>query len=80
MLRHMPGDFNELCRLADMAMYRSKAAGRNLATLYDPNWQDEHRKKLDMTAGRLRQAISRSELFLQYQPKYHANSLNDQWC
>lgn len=67
-------DFNELCRLADMAMYRSKAAGRNLATLYDPNWQDEHRKKLDMLQG-LRQAISRSELFLQYQPKYHANSL-----
>ena len=67
-------DFNELCRLADLAMYRSKAAGRNLATLYDPNWQDEHRKKLDMIQG-LRQAISRDELFLQYQPKYHANSL-----
>lgn len=67
-------DFNELCRLADLAMYRSKGAGRNLATVYNPNWQDEHRKKLDMIQA-LRQAIHRDELFLHYQPKYHANSL-----
>lgn len=67
-------DFNELCRLADLAMYRSKASGRNTAVLYKPEWQDEHRKKSEMIQA-LRFALANNELFLHYQPKYDLASL-----
>ncbi|WP_233081849.1 putative bifunctional diguanylate cyclase/phosphodiesterase [Rheinheimera soli] len=67
-------DFNELCRLADLAMYHSKASGRNTAVLYCPEWQDEHRKKLEMIQA-LRFAVENNELFLHYQPKYNLASL-----
>ncbi len=63
-------DFNELCRLADLAMYRSKASGRNTAMLYLPEWQDEQRKKSEMIQA-LRFAVQNNELFLHYQPKYN---------
>ncbi len=68
-------DFNELCRLADLAMYRSKASGRNIAILYRAEWQDEHRKKSEMIQA-LRFAVENNELFLEYQPKYNLASLN----
>lgn len=68
-------DFNELCRLADLAMYRSKASGRNIAILYQAEWQDEHRKKSEMIQA-LRFAVENNELFLEYQPKYNLASLN----
>jgi diguanylate cyclase len=68
-------DFNELCRLADLAMYRSKASGRNTAVLFKPEWQDEHRKKLEMIQA-LRSALANNELFLHYQPKYNLTSLS----
>lgn len=67
-------NFNELCRLADQAMYRSKLSGRNAALLYQPEWQDEHRKKLEMIQA-LRLAIAHNEIFLVYQPKYDLASL-----
>ena len=63
-------DFNELCRLADLAMYRSKSSGRNTAMLYLPEWQDEQRKKSEMIQA-LRFAVQNNELFLHYQPKYN---------
>jgi diguanylate cyclase len=75
---HFPNhstNFNELCRLADQAMYRSKLSGKNTALLYQPQWQDEHRKKLDMIHA-LRLAIAHNELFLVYQPKFHLASLS----
>lgn len=75
---HFPNhgtNFNELCRLADQAMYRSKLSGKNVALLYQPQWQDEHRKKLDMIHA-LRLAIAHNELFLVYQPKFHLASLS----
>ena len=68
-------DFNELCRLADLAMYRSKASGRNTAVQFKPEWQDEHRKKLEMLQA-LRSALTNNELFLHYQPKYNLASLS----
>jgi diguanylate cyclase len=68
-------DFNELCRLADLAMYRSKASGRNTAMLYLPEWQDEQRKKSEMIQA-LRFAVQNNELFLHYQPKYNLVSLS----
>lgn len=74
---HFPAhgsNFNELCRLADQAMYRSKLSRKNAALLYQPQWQDEHRKKLEMIQS-LRSAIDRNELFLAYQPKYDLASL-----
>lgn len=67
-------NFNELCRLADQAMYRSKLTSKNAALLYQPEWQDEHRKTLEMIQA-LRLAISHNELFLVYQPKYDLASL-----
>ncbi|RVT41629.1 phosphodiesterase [Rheinheimera sediminis] len=68
-------DFNELCRLADLAMYRSKVSGRNTAILYQPEWQDEQRKKSELIQA-LRFAVQNNELFLHYQPKYHLAKLS----
>lgn len=66
---HHGRDFNELCRLADMAMYRSKSAGRNTIVEYRPQWQDEQRKRSEMIQA-LRLAAAHQELFLVYQPKF----------
>ncbi len=67
-------DFNELCRLADLAMYRSKALGRNTIVQYQPEWQDEQRKRSELIQA-LRLALTNQELYLVYQPKYDLTSL-----
>lgn len=67
-------NFNELCRKAYQASHHAKTSGRNNAALYCPEWQDEYRKKLDMTQA-LHYAVENEELFLVYQPKYHLASM-----
>ncbi len=56
-----------LMRSADLALYRSKDAGGGSHTLYQPSLHAdaEERRVMEME---LRQALSRGELHLQYQP------------
>jgi diguanylate cyclase (GGDEF)-like protein len=57
----------DLVKTADMALYRSKARGRNVYNLFDPQMMLEtselHRLEADMRAG-----LSRSEFEVHYQP------------
>jgi diguanylate cyclase (GGDEF)-like protein len=57
----------DLVKKADLALYRSKAKGRNVYNLFDPQMMQEtselHRLEADMRAG-----LSRSEFEVHYQP------------
>jgi diguanylate cyclase (GGDEF)-like protein len=57
----------DLVKKADLALYRSKAKGRNVYNLFDPQMMLEtselHRLEADMRAG-----LSRSEFEVHYQP------------
>jgi len=59
-------DFSCLLRNAEMAMYQAKDAGRRTWCYYDVALDTEMRGRLYLING-LRQAIERSELFLEYQ-------------
>jgi diguanylate cyclase (GGDEF)-like protein len=58
----------ELLRQADMAMYAAKAEGGNVSRLYDVALMLERNQRLDMEAA-LRQALSRQQMQLAYQPQ-----------
>jgi diguanylate cyclase (GGDEF)-like protein/PAS domain S-box-containing protein len=65
-----PGDGKlpeDLMRNADHAMYRSKAAGRNQLTFFEPAMQRAAMRRLKLT-GELRQAMSARQLELHFQP------------
>ncbi|WP_052118432.1 bifunctional diguanylate cyclase/phosphodiesterase [Erwinia oleae] len=60
---------DELLRLADIALYKSKREGRNCWTWYRPDMAEQliHRRELERN---LRMAIVNDELKLYYQPRY----------
>jgi diguanylate cyclase (GGDEF)-like protein/PAS domain S-box-containing protein len=65
-----PGDGKlpeDLMRNADHAMYRSKAAGRNQLTFFEPAMQRAALQRLKLT-GELRQALRAHQLELHFQP------------
>ena len=61
-------DLDGMIRRADLAMYRSKAMGRNTFTFYSDELHAAVDARLAMEAS-LRQALERREFSLYYQPK-----------
>ncbi|HTN65880.1 MAG TPA: EAL domain-containing protein, partial [Burkholderiaceae bacterium] len=71
-----PGEadnFEELLRMADIAMYHAKSAGRSTLACYSPNMRAGAKDRLEMR-NLLRHAIERNELVLHYQPKVSLQS------
>lgn len=60
-------DFDTLLRHADMAMYQAKSAGRNAYCFFDERMNADNRERLALELD-LRQALSRDEFVLHYQP------------
>ena len=61
-------DFDELSKSADTAMYRAKREGRNTFRFFTPEMQ-EHSARVLRLEGALRNALSRNEFELRYQPQ-----------
>ncbi|MFT4036229.1 MAG: EAL domain-containing protein [Patulibacter sp.] len=60
-------DVEMLIRDADIAMYAAKAAGKDRVAVFSQEMREEALANLELTAD-LRRALSREELFLEYQP------------
>ncbi|MFM1988048.1 MAG: hypothetical protein RJA99_1005 [Pseudomonadota bacterium] len=60
-------DAGTLMRRADLAMYESKAAGRNAIRFYDASIQARAARRLELEA-QLRDALARDQLSLVFQP------------
>lgn len=58
----------DLLAHADIAMYRAKAAGRGRFVFFDESMNVEQRERVEME-HELRQAISRNQLSVHYQPR-----------
>ncbi|MBT0587551.1 EAL domain-containing protein [Alteromonas sp. SM 2104] len=68
-------DVNDLVSNADIAMYRSKAAGKGTYTVFDSTMNEDHRRKL-MIANSINAAITNDEFKVHYQPKVaHSGSI-----
>jgi diguanylate cyclase len=65
---HDNTDLDGLIRHTDMAMYRSKALGRNTYSFYNANMNAEVEARLSLETS-LRHAIDRNEFHLLFQPK-----------
>lgn len=61
-------DLNMLIRNADVAMYQSKARGRNTYCFYAPEMTGESAERLRLES-QLRRSIEKNEIFLNYQPQ-----------
>ncbi len=66
-------DFETLRKKADLAMYRSKEAGRNAWHYFDPTMDADASEHLLLRNG-LRRALERQEFRLHYQPQYELAS------
>lgn len=62
-------DFTELCRKADMAMYRAKADGRNTWQFYQASLDDQQHSTLTLITL-LRLALQREQIDVVFQPKF----------
>ncbi|MBO9533960.1 MAG: EAL domain-containing protein [Solirubrobacteraceae bacterium] len=60
-------DVETLVRDADIAMYAAKAAGKDRSAVFSQEMREDALANLELTAD-LRRALSRDELFLEYQP------------
>lgn len=60
-------DVETLVRDADIAMYAAKAAGKDRVAVFSAEMRADALANLELTAD-LRRALSRDELFLEYQP------------
>jgi len=58
----------DLLKMAESAMYRAKAAGRNRLAFYEPQMNAESRRRSQLDAE-LRNALKRDEFVLHYQPQ-----------
>ncbi len=63
-------DALELIKYADIAMYRSKASGRNTYHFYTDEMTDQVMKRVQMQ-NNIRRAIEHREFVVFYQPQYH---------
>ncbi len=66
-------NYEELVKNADMAMYRSKNAGRNQFTFFSPALDNIASRRIELEAG-LRRALHEGGFILHYQPKICAAS------
>jgi diguanylate cyclase (GGDEF)-like protein len=66
-------EFDELTRKADIALYRSKSAGRGCFTFFTSAMDDSVRQR-QMLQADLRQALTNGGLSVWYQPLFVANS------
>jgi diguanylate cyclase (GGDEF)-like protein len=66
-------DPSEILKQADIALYQSKANGRNCVTFFDPVLQRAMDRRNE-TLRELKTAIERDELSLHYQPVVNANN------
>ncbi|MDQ7955071.1 MAG: EAL domain-containing protein [Pseudomonadota bacterium] len=66
-------DLDELMRHADVAMYQSKAAGRDMARFFTADMNERAQARLQIESL-LRHAIERDELSLNFQPRVDAAS------
>ncbi|MDP9899146.1 EAL domain-containing protein [Variovorax ginsengisoli] len=64
-------DIDTLMRHADVAMYQSKANGRDMARFFTSDMNERAQQRLHVES-KLRHAIERDELTLHYQPRVHA--------
>lgn len=60
---------SELIRLADIAVYRSKAEGRGAMRLFKPSMERELIRRRDLELD-LRRALAKGELTVYYQPQF----------
>jgi diguanylate cyclase (GGDEF)-like protein len=65
---------DELLKQADLAMYRSKADGRNRVSFFDPQMQAQVNERTALEAD-LRQGIAQSQFVLYYQPQFRFDGL-----
>ncbi|QPG07207.1 EAL domain-containing protein [Salinimonas marina] len=72
--RAIEADFelSQLMSNADLAMYRSKARGRGMATIFTNEMVETHKRKLSI-ANSIDQGIVNNEFVLFYQPKIDRN-------
>jgi diguanylate cyclase (GGDEF)-like protein len=70
-------DQEQLLKKADLALYRSKSAGRNCITLYDEAMSAELKAR-NTLEGDLRDAIARCQFEVHYQPFFDVQTGNRQ--
>ncbi|MFK7966507.1 MAG: EAL domain-containing protein [Burkholderiaceae bacterium] len=66
-------DATELIHLADLALYAAKGRGKGQAAFFEPE-MDEHAKDLIQLEADLKAAVTREELYLDYQPQVDSHS------
>ena len=65
-------DLSQLVSNADLAMYRSKARGRGVYTIFSPEMSESHKRKI-LIANSIEAAIEENQFSLYYQPKINLN-------
>jgi len=68
-------EVDELVKFADIAMYRAKKKGKNVACLFEDNMESDFYRAYKLE-NELRQAVVNEEFVLHYQPIYEANTRN----